>query len=211
MPRSPDRPRPDDPTAPPAWATGSAVVAPVTMIGGWLLAEALAPGFDPMRRTISELATADVPHPGVMTAALLATGAAHVVTAAGLRGVPRAGRLVLALGGVATAAVGLLPLDRVPGAHGVAAAVAFGALALWPAASARRSGPAPLRPALAVPASLVLLGLLAWFVAAAGGPVEGLAERAVAGAESLAPLALVLALRVVAARSSERAEVVTQE
>jgi hypothetical membrane protein len=175
-----------------------AVAAPVAMIGGWLLAEALAPGFDPVARTISELATADVPHPGVMTAGLLVTGAAHVGTAAGLRGVPRAGRLGLALGGVATAAVGLLPLDRAPQAHGVAAAVAFGALALWPAASARRSGPRPLRPAVVVPATAALLALLGWFVAeqARGGGVVGLAERAVAGAESLAPLALVLALRV---------------
>lgn len=164
------------------------------MIGGWLLAEALAPGFDPARRTISELATAGVPHPGVMTAGLLVTGAAHVVTAAGLGGVPRAGRIGLALGGVATAAVGLLPLDRAAHAHGVAAGVAFGALALWPAASVRRGGPSPLRPAVLVPATAVLLGLLGWFVAEAvgGGAAEGLAERAVAGAESLAPLALVL-------------------
>jgi len=121
------------------------------MIGGWLLAEALVPGFDPVVRTISELATADVPHPGVMTAGLLVTGLAHVATAAGLRGVPLTGRLVLALGGAATAAVGLLPLDRDPHAHGVAAAVAFGALALWPAASARRSGAGPLRPVVACP------------------------------------------------------------
>ncbi|WP_147794930.1 DUF998 domain-containing protein [Cellulomonas sp. Y8] len=193
MPR-PSRPAP----APRSWVLVPAVAAPVAMIGGWLLAEALAPGFDPVSRTISELATADVPRPGVMTAGLLVTGLAHVGTAAGLRGVPRAGRLVLALGGVATAAVGLLPLHRVPSAHGVAAAVAFGALALWPAASARRSGPWPLRPAAAVPATAALLALLAWFVAeqSRGGGVEGLAERAVAGAESLAPLALVLALRV---------------
>lgn len=178
------------------WALVPPVVAPVAMIGGWLVAEAVAPGFDPVRRTMSELATADVPRPGVMTAALLVTGGAHVVTAAGLRGVPWAGRLGLALGGVATAAVGLLPLDAAPHAHGAAAAVAFGALALWPVASARRRGPAPLRPAVLVPATAVLLGLLGWFVAesARGGAVEGLAERAVAGAESLAPLALVLAL-----------------
>ena len=182
--------------APRRRAVVPAAVAPVAMIGGWLVAEAVAPGFDPVRRTISELATADVPHPGVMTAGLLATGVAHVVTAAGLAGVPRAGRIGLALGGVATAAVGLLPLDAAPHAHGVAAGVAFGALALWPAASVRRRGPVPLRPAVLVPATAVLLGLLGWFVAEAarGGGVEGLAERAVAGAESLAPLALVLAL-----------------
>ncbi|MCG7284512.1 DUF998 domain-containing protein [Cellulomonas sp. ACRRI] len=183
-------------TSPRRWAVVPAAVAPVAMIGGWLLAEAVAPGFDPVRRTISELATADVPHPGVMTAGLLVTGVAHVVTASGLVGLPRTGRLGLALGGVATAAVGLLPLDRAPHAHGIAAGVAFGALALWPAASVRRDGPSPLRPAVLAPATAVLLGLLGWFVAEAvrAGLAEGLAERAVAGAESLAPLVLVVAL-----------------
>lgn len=184
---------------PPAWTVASAVTAPVAMIGGWSLAQALQPGFDPVRRTISELATSDVTHPGVMTAGLLVTGAAHVVTASGLRGVPRAGRAVLALGGLATAAVGLLPLDRTGQAHGVAAAVAFGALALWPAAATSRRGPAALRPAVTMPTTAALLGPLVWFVveqagvAGPGGHV-GLAERAVAGAQSVAPLLLVLAL-----------------
>ncbi len=184
---------------PPAWVVLPAATAPVAMIGGWLLAEALEPGSDPVRRTISELATRDVAHPSVMTAGLLATGAAHVVTASGLRGVPRAGRAVLALGGIATAAVGLLPLDRAGQAHGVAAAVAFGALALWPAAATRRRGPTALRPAVTLPATAALLGLLAWFVVEQTGVVGpgervGLAERAVAGAESVAPLLLVLGL-----------------
>ncbi|WP_454050253.1 DUF998 domain-containing protein [Cellulomonas sp. Marseille-Q8402] len=207
-----DRPAVDRPAvpAPPAaggtrprgWAVASAVAAPVAMIGGWTLAAALQPGFDPVRATISELATAAVAHPGVMTAGLLVTGAAHGVTAAGLRGVPVPGRLLLALGGLGTAAVGLLPVDRVPAGHGVAAGIAFGALALWPAASARRRGRGALRPAVALAASGVLLGLLAWFVVelTGGGGRVGLSERALAGAQSLAPLACVLALRRAARR-----------
>ncbi len=167
------------------------------MIGGWTLAAALEPGFDAVRGTISALATAAVDRPGIMTAGLLVTGAAHLGTAASLRGVPLPGRALLALGGLGTAAVGLLPVDRVPTAHAVAAGVAFGALALWPAAAARRTGPAPLRPAVTGAAAAVLLGLLTWFVVEvrADGDLVGLAERAVAGAQSLAPLALVLALR----------------
>jgi hypothetical membrane protein len=167
------------------------------MIGGWTLAAALQPGFDPVRATISELATAAVAHPGVMTTGLLVTGAAHLVTAAGLRGVPAAGRVLLALGGAGTAAVGLLPADLVPAAHGVAAGVGFGALALWPVAATRRRGTRPLRPAVTATASGVLLALLAWFVGELTGDGDrvGLSERAVAGAQSAAPLLLVLALR----------------
>jgi hypothetical membrane protein len=177
------------------------VAAPVAMVGGWTLAAALQGGFDPVRATISELATASVDRPGVMTAGLLATGAAHLVTAAGSRGVPLPGRLLLALGGAGTAAVGLLPVDRVPAAHAVAAGIAFGALALWPAAAARRRGARPLRPGVVLPASGVLLALLGWFVVelTGDGDLVGLTERLVAGAQSVAPLALVVALRRAAA------------
>lgn len=189
-------------TRPRGWAVASAVVAPLAMIGGWTLAAALQRGFDPVRATISELATAAVAHPGVMTAGLLVTGAAHVVTAAGLRGVPVPGRVLLALGGAGTAAVGLLPVDLVLAAHGVAAGVGFGALALWPVASTRRQGARVLRSPVPAVATGVLLVLLAWFVLelSAGGDRVGLSERAVAGAQSLTPLLLVLALRAQAPR-----------
>jgi hypothetical protein len=166
------------------------------MIGGWTAGAAAQEGFDPVRATISELATASVDDPGIMTAGLLLTGAAHLTTAAGLTGVAVPGRLLLALGGAGTVAVGLLPSDRVPAAHAVAAGVAFGALALWPVAAARRDGPPPLRPAVAGTAGAVLLGLLGWFVVELTGAGDrvGMTERLVAGAQSLAPLALVLAL-----------------
>lgn len=198
MPRTPGGPGgPSGPARPRPWAVVSAVVAPVAMIGGWSVAAAIQPrGFDAVRGTISELATGAVAHPGVMTAGLLVTGVAHVVTASGVP-VRRASRVLLALGGAATAAVGLLPVDVAAKPHAVAAGLAFGALALWPAAAARRDGPAALRPLPATAASVVLLAALGWFVVelTSGGDRVGLAERVVAGAQALAPLLLVLALR----------------
>ncbi|MFC8193475.1 DUF998 domain-containing protein [Cellulomonas sp. NPDC057328] len=209
----------DDDGAVPAWAVASAVLAPVAMIGGWSVAAALQPAFDPVAETISALAATTATAPAVMTAGLALTGAAHVVTALGTRALPRAGRLLHALGGVATVAVAALPVDRTPQAHGLAAAVAFGALALWPAAAwrrgaatgrpeaARRPAPAVTRPAVALTACGVLLALLTWFVlelqgvGPAGGAWTGVSERAVAGAQALWPLAVVLSLRAHAART----------
>ncbi len=234
----------DDDAAVPAWAVASAVLAPVAMIGGWSLAAALQPTFDPVAETISALAATTATAPAVMTASLALTGLAHVVTALGTRALPRAGRLLHALGGVATVAVAALPVDRAPQAHGLAAAVAFGALALWPAAAWRRGAttlrpdvrpaatappatvrPAGARPATAPPAAsavtapavtrrtvaltacFVLLALLTWFVlelqgvGPAGGAWTGVSERAVAGAQALWPLAVVLSLRARAART----------
>ncbi|HEY0215488.1 MAG TPA: DUF998 domain-containing protein [Cellulomonas sp.] len=212
--RTADLPR--DRARPPWWAVLTSVTAPVAMIGGWTLAGAVQGGFDPVRRTISDLAATTAVHPGIMTTGLLLTGAAHVGTALGLRAAAVPGRLLLALGGLGTAAVAVLPSDRVPSAHGVAAAVAFGSLALWPAAASRSrrgdrgAAPGPGSPARApavlgraagVAASVVLTGLLVWFVlelqgaAPDQGATTGLAERAVAGAQSLWPCVVVLALR----------------
>ncbi|MCI4065429.1 DUF998 domain-containing protein [Micromonospora sp. R77] len=188
----------------PPWALLSAAAAPVMLIGGWTIAAARQPGgFDPVAGTISALAARDAADRWIRTAALLGLGLpSHCVTAAGLRPLRRAGRLLLARRRrhrrrrrVPAAGRGRL-LDR----HGVAAAVAFTALALWPAAAVlgRRT---PDR-AVGLPASggttaaVLLLALVGWFVVEliAGGPRVGLAERLAAGAEAICPLLVVLAL-----------------
>jgi len=81
--------------------------------------------------------------------------------------------------------------------HTVWAAVGFIALTAWPLAARKRGPlvPAALRPAVSAGATVVLLGLLVWFGAEliGGGRQVGLAERALAGAQALWPLAVVLA------------------
>lgn len=181
----------------PRWAAASATLAPVAMIGGWTFAASLQSDFDPVRETISALAASSARAPLVMTAALAVTGLCHIITAAGLKPVPTGGRLVLGLGGVATAAVALLPVDLWPRAHGVAATVAFVALSTWPVAARNRRGTSALHPRQAVLTTAGLLGLLAWFglelmrVTPDAGVATGLAERALAGAQSLWPLVVV--------------------
>lgn len=188
----------------PAWAYLPAVVAPVAMIGGWTLAASRQSSFDPVLETISALAATTATAPWIMTAGLAATGVAHVVTSAAFRGLPGRARLVHAVGGLATAAVAALPVDAEPRAHGIAAGIGFGALALWPALAARhgRARTAQgLSPAVAFGAAAVLTGLVVVFVAELqgltpdGGAATGLAERAAAGAQALAPLLLVATMR----------------
>ncbi len=188
----------------PAWAYLPAAVAPVAMIGGWTLAASRQPSFDPVLETISALAATTATAPWIMTAGLALTGVAHVATAATFRGLPRTARLVHALGGIATAAVAALPVDAAPRAHGIAAGIGFGALALWPALAARRSRSDEggwLSPAVALGTAAALTGLVVVFVAELqaltpdGGAATGLAERAAAGAQALAPLLLVAVAR----------------
>jgi hypothetical protein len=128
----------------PGWALVSATAAPVLLIGGWTLGAARQPGgFDAVTGTISALAALGATDRWIMTTGLAGLGVAHLVTAAGLRPARRTGRLLLALGGLATLAVAAFaqPATGTSTAHGLAAAVAFVALALWPAFAAPGDGP----------------------------------------------------------------------
>jgi hypothetical membrane protein len=144
----------------------------------------------------------------LMTSALLGLGACHVVTALGLpAAVP--GRVLLALGGVATMLVAAFPLPASGDstAHATAATAAFVALAVWPAAAWRRDVPVPpaLRPAVSIGAALVLLGLVGWFaVSLSTGGRTGLAERVAAGAEAVWPLLAVVSARTAVVPASPR-------
>ncbi|MEV4511888.1 DUF998 domain-containing protein [Dactylosporangium sp. NPDC049525] len=181
------------------FAVVSSATAPVLLIGGWILAAALQPaGFDSLRGTISALAGHNATDRWVMTVALLGVGVCHCVTALGLRPIATPARVMLAAGGIATVLVAAFPLPRSgsSGAHQLAATVAFGCLALWPALSrVSGSAPQPVPPALMRAATGVLVTLVVLFcVALAAGVLVGLAERVAAGAQSLWPLTTVLAL-----------------
>jgi hypothetical membrane protein len=173
------------------WAVVSSSAAPVLLIGGWTVAAALRPGFDPVVATISDLARLGTPHRWLMTVALLGLGVCHVVTALGLRAAAPAGRVLLAVGGVATLLVAANPLPAGDGSsrtHTLAAAVAFTALSVWPLARRARAY---------LVAAAVLCALLGWFAAElfAAGPHIGLSERAAAGAQALWPLLAVTTAR----------------
>ncbi|MDP9792414.1 putative membrane protein [Catenuloplanes nepalensis] len=168
----------------------SSAAAPVLLIGGWLLAESRQPpAFDPLRDAISDLAALDAADRHIMTAALLGVGLAHLVTAFGLTEVSRAGRLLIAVGGIATVLVGAFPLPAHGGgsaAHTAAATVAFTALAVWPFTGGSRT--TVLQEPATIIAGTVLLSLAVWFAFTLrlGGPL-GLAERTAAAAQAIWP------------------------
>lgn len=186
----------------PWWGLASATAAPLLLVGGWTWAQSVQPApFDPVRRTISALAAVGAPHRVVMTVALLGLGLAHATTALALRPAATAGRLTLAVGGVATFLVALLPLPSPSGsaAHTATASTAFVALAVWPVLGARtRPGTPPaLRRRIAGAATAVLVLLVAWLLVelGSGGPAVGLSERVASAAQALWPLAVVVSCR----------------
>lgn len=180
------------------WTPLSALAAPVALIGSWTIAAARRPDFRPVTDTISALAASGAPDRWIVTAGLAVTGCCHLLTAAGLTSAARAGRVLLAMGGVSTLAVAAFPLPAEHGsspAHTVSATAAFVALSVWPAVAVRRGahGAAnPFRRPVGYAAGGVLLVTLGAFgIALTQGRCVGLAERVAAGAQALWPLAAV--------------------
>jgi hypothetical membrane protein len=134
----------------PWWGLVSSVAAPVLLIGGWTVAAGRQRGgFDPVVETISALAAHGADDRWLMTTALAGLGACHVTTALALRSAASPGRVLLALGGVATllvAAAGAVLLGLVGWFFvelvadtyrvGLSERVAAGAQSLWPLAAA---------------------------------------------------------------------------
>ncbi|GAA2934994.1 DUF998 domain-containing protein [Streptomyces violaceus] len=168
------------------------------LIMGWAVAASLqGPSYDPAAQTISVLAAPGGSSYWVMTAAFIALGICHLLTAWGLRPAAPAGRAALAAGGVAALAVALFPAPSSGGSltHGSVAVGGFVVLAAWPVLAARRGEAVPwaLRPLPALGATAVMALGAAWFLAELhqqGAP--GAVERAVTTIQSVWPFAVVL-------------------
>jgi hypothetical membrane protein len=181
------------------WGAISAVAAPVLLIGGWTVAAALQPRFDPVADTVSALAAIGATDPWIMNLVFVLVGACYILTALALRSAKTVGRMVLIAGAIAGMLVAANPehaggFGSVP--HFVFASLGFAGLTLWPAAAARKGPEVPwgLRSAPAVAAVAVQFALLAWFgteLILAGGQA-GLAERVMGAAQATWPLAVVL-------------------
>jgi hypothetical membrane protein len=112
--------------------------APVSFVGGWVLAGSQAPGYSPVRDHISDLAAVGAPTRPLMTAGLLGFGALAPFWAATLgRGLEdRAVRWSVTAAAVGTVGVAALPLGASwgDGPHAVAAGASYLAMAgspLW--------------------------------------------------------------------------------
>jgi hypothetical protein len=187
------------------WALLSSAIAPVVLIAGSLVVQMRQPAsYDPIHDTLSGLTPADALDRGILLGAPVAIGVCQVATAAGLRPVAAAGRLVLAFGGVTLAATVVFPQRAgTLTAHGLVAGTAFVAFAVWPGAATLgpraqtpSRGPWAIRRRVAHTAFVVLVLLTGWFsVELFVGTRAGLAERVASTADVLWPLAMVVSCR----------------
>ncbi len=183
----------------PWWILAPAIASPVLLVGGFVVATAIQPAsYDPIRDTISELAGPGATDSWVMTSALVGVGLCYLLTALGLQPAAGGGRILLAVGGVATL---LLAGFRQPThgyslAHELPVVAAAVACCTWPVfASHRRHAVVLLTRTASFAATGVSLGLAAWYALESHGPLLGLAERCAAAAPSLWLLAVVVTAR----------------
>ncbi|MEN3611918.1 DUF998 domain-containing protein [Plantactinospora sp. ZYX-F-223] len=123
----------------PWWAVFSAAALPMLLVIGWTTAAVRQPpGYDPWADTVSSLSSYGMLDRQILVGCLAGLGVAHLVTAIGLRPVRTAARVLYGSGGAATILVAAVPKtdSQTPRVHGVAAVVAFVALAAWPAVAA---------------------------------------------------------------------------
>lgn len=153
------------------------IAAPVSFVGGWLVAGARAHGYSPLHDHISELARVGAPTRPLMTAAFVGFG---LLTPAWGRALGRSlgapeVRAAVTAAGVTTLGVAALPLGGRygDGAHALAAGLGYVAMALSPLLAARHL---PDRTRTAAAAVGVASGLL--LGGSLIGPEAGALQRA---------------------------------
>jgi hypothetical membrane protein len=187
----------------PWWGVASSAAAPVLMVAGWSIADALQPrSFDPVAEPVSALAAVGAADRWVMSLTFVVVGVCVFVTGLALRPARMAGRLILMAGAVAGMLVAANPEHpgtSFPVPHMICAAAGCVGVVAWPAAAWRRGPAVPwaLRPAVSACAVAVLLALVTWFGVEliTGGGLAGLAERIFGAGLALWPLAVVASCR----------------
>jgi hypothetical protein len=195
----------------PGWAVGTALLAPIVLVGGWLIAGALQPSsYSPMRQTVSALAGHSGTDRWVMTAALLLVGSCQIATGAGLTAVRMPARILLIGTGLSTLGIAATPepvTGPTPG-HLAFAVSCVVTTVLWPVLVARRT---PVQSWIlsvhgCTTVTVVFAGLSCWLLIAArdGGGDLGMAERLTSAVQCMFPLVVALALRQAAPGAGSR-------
>jgi hypothetical protein len=178
------------------------LLAPVVLVGGWLIAGALQPAsYSPMRETVSVLAGDSGTDRWLMTAALLLVGGCQIATGAGLTAVRVPARILLILTGLSTLGIAASPEPAAgPTSRHLAFAVScVVTTAVWPVLVARRGPAQPwiLSARGCATVTVLFAALSCWLlIAARGGTGDlGMVERLTSAAQGLFPLFVALALR----------------
>ncbi|MFM2351593.1 MAG: hypothetical protein RL096_74 [Actinomycetota bacterium] len=169
-------------------AAVAAIIGPIQSVLGWVIAAALWPGYDPIAKTISDLAADDSPVQAIQTSFFVLGGTLSLVAAVYARSLSMPGRVLIFLGGIATYGFAYFTTpsqDSSSDMHRLFAIISFVIFSAWPLLAMRfdKAYPWVLRPVGVVVATAIMTAVSLWFLATWTSPDAtnvGLAERVVA-------------------------------
>lgn len=170
----------------------AATIGPVQSVLGWVIAGSLWPGYDPIRKTISDLAADDSPVQWIQSSFFVLGGTLSLLAAIFARSLALPGRVIIFLGGLATYGFTYFTTPSQEGhsdMHRYFAIASFVLFSAWPIFSMRLSKQYPwvLRPAGAIVATIGFTIISLWFLSTWTNPDAnnvGLVERVIATAQT---------------------------
>ena len=171
----------------------ASTIGPVQSSLGWVISGSLWPGYDPMRKTISDLAADDSPVQGIQTAFFFLGATLTVIGAISARTLALPGRIVLLLAGLATYALAVFTTPSQIGhsdLHRISASISFVLMSAWPLFAMRfdKHYPWIIRPVAAISATVGLAAISIWFLSTWIDPAStnvGISERVIVTAQVL--------------------------
>lgn len=169
-------------------AAVAAIIGPIQSVLGWVISAALWPGYDPIAKTISDLAADDSPVQAIQTSFFVLGGTLSLVAAVYARSLSMPGRVLIFLGGLATYGFAYFTTpsqDSSSEMHRLFAIISFVIFSAWPLFAMRfdKAYPWVLRPVGVIVATAIMTAVSLWFLATWTSPAAtnvGLAERVVA-------------------------------
>ena len=170
----------------------AATIGPIQSVLGWVIAGSLWPGYDPIRKTISDLAADDSPVQWIQSSFFVLGGTLSLLAAIFARSLALPGRVIIFLGGLATYGFTYFTTPSQDGhsdMHRYFAIASFVLFSAWPIFSMRLSKQYPwvLRPAGAIVATIGFTIISLWFLSTWTNPDAnnvGLVERVIATAQT---------------------------
>jgi hypothetical membrane protein len=170
------------------WAVVAATLGPIQNILGWSISGALWPGYDPIRKTISDLAANDSPVQWIQSTFFIIGACLTIIAAVSARALALPGRIALFLAALAAFGYTYYATPSQTGyseEHRQYATIAFVLFSAWPILAMRfdKRYHWSLRPIGAISATVVLGLTTLWFLLTwlePGQPIVGLSERVIA-------------------------------
>lgn len=170
----------------------AATLGPIQSVLGWVISGSLWAGYDPIRKTISDLAADDSPVQGIQSSFFILGGILSLLAAIYARSLAMPGRVIIFLGGLATFGFTYFTTPSQDGhsdMHRIFAIISFVLFSAWPLFSMRFSKGYPwvLRPIGAVVATVGFTIISLWFLSTWTNPDAtnvGLVERIIATAQT---------------------------